>query len=73
MYGDHFAQGLRLQKLNRFEEAIASHDMAIKHNPTYSEAYNNRGNCLTFLNRLDEAIASCDMAIKHDVQITRMQ
>jgi tetratricopeptide (TPR) repeat protein len=40
--------------------------MAIKHNPTLSEAYNNRGNCLRKLNRHDEALASYDMAIKHD-------
>jgi len=40
--------------------------MAIKHNPTFSEAYYNRGNCLRRLNRHDEALASFDMAIEPD-------
>jgi Flp pilus assembly protein TadD len=40
--------------------------MAIKHNPTHSYAYNNRGACLHNLNRLDEALASYDMALKHN-------
>ncbi len=40
--------------------------MAIQHNPTYSNVYNNRGLCLSDLNRLDEAIASYDMAIEHN-------
>ena len=66
LFRDHFAEGNRLYKLNRFEDAIVSYDMAIKHNPTYSAAYLNRGICLTKLNRLDEALASCDMVIKHD-------
>jgi tetratricopeptide (TPR) repeat protein len=40
--------------------------MAIKHNPTFSEAYYNRGNCLRRLNRHDEALASFNMAIEPD-------
>jgi len=40
--------------------------MAIKHNPTNSLAFNNRGTCLFNLNRLDEALASFDMALKHN-------
>ena len=69
MYGDHFAEGLRLQNLNRHEEAlqdVKAYDMAIKHNPTHSGAYNNKGNCLYQLNRIEDAIASYDMAIKHN-------
>jgi Flp pilus assembly protein TadD len=50
---------------NRFEEGLASFDMAIKHNPTNSYAYNNKGACLEKLNRFDEALASFDMALKH--------
>jgi hypothetical protein len=42
MYRDHFAEGLRLFDLNRFEEAIFSFDMAIKHDPNNSLAKNNR-------------------------------
>ena len=55
-----------MQNLNRHEEALAAYDMAIKHNPTYSAAYNNRGVCLYYLNRHEEAIASFDMTIKHN-------
>ncbi len=40
--------------------------MAIKHKPTCSDAYYNRGICLKALNRLEEAIASYDMAIQHN-------
>ncbi len=40
--------------------------MAIKHDPTYSEAYFERGVCLCKLNRLEEALASFSMAIKHN-------
>jgi tetratricopeptide (TPR) repeat protein len=40
--------------------------MAIKHDPTNSNAYNNRGNCLYHLNRKEEALVSYDMAIKHN-------
>ena len=66
LYRDHFAEGLRLQNLNRYEEALASYDMAIKHDPTDSDVYNNRGVCLKQLNRLDETLASFDMALKHN-------
>ena len=55
-----------MQNLNRLDEAIASCDMAIKHDPTESEAYNSKGACLSDLNRLKEALASYDMAIKHN-------
>ena len=40
--------------------------MAIKHNPTHSRAYNNRGLCLIYLNRREEALVAYDMAIKHN-------
>ena len=45
---------------------MASYDMAIKHNPTDSDAFVGRGICLYRLNRFDEALASCDMALKHN-------
>ncbi len=66
LYRDHFAEGLRLYELNRFDEALAAYDMAIKHNPSSSDAYCSRGNCLKQLNRFDEALVAYDMAIKHN-------
>ena len=66
LYRDHFAEGYRLYELKRFEEALAAYDMGIKHNPTDSVAYNNKGACLDELNRLNEALASYDMALIHN-------
>jgi tetratricopeptide (TPR) repeat protein len=66
IYRDHFAEGLRLKNLNRFEEALVANDLALKHNPTDSSAFNCKGVCLSKLNHLDEALAGYDMAIKHD-------
>jgi tetratricopeptide (TPR) repeat protein len=66
--GDSYAfknRGNCLSKLNRLDEAIASYDMAIRHNPTDSYAFNGKGKCLKDLNRLEEALAAIDMAIKH--------
>ncbi len=40
--------------------------MAIKHNPTFTEAFFAKGICLRDLNRLEEELAVNDMAIKHD-------
>jgi Flp pilus assembly protein TadD len=40
--------------------------MAIKHDPTDSDAFNGKGACLEKLNRLVEALAFYDMAIKHN-------
>jgi tetratricopeptide (TPR) repeat protein len=59
-------EGVRLYSLNLFDKAIVSYDMAIKHDPTDSEAYSKRGLCLSKLNRYEEALASYDMAIKHN-------
>ena len=38
--------------------------MALKINPNYAEAYNNRGNVLTILKRREEAMKSYDKALK---------
>ena len=50
--------------MNRIDEAMNCYGLAIKHNPTYSGAYNKKGICLKDLNRLDEALAPFDMVIK---------
>jgi tetratricopeptide (TPR) repeat protein len=55
-----------LNKLNRLDEALVSYNMAIKHNPTDSQAYYNRGVCLDIQNRLDEKIVSYDKAIQYN-------
>ncbi len=42
----------------RYEEAIKYYDKAIKLNPEYAEAYNEKGNTLLILGEVDEAITS---------------
>ena len=70
IHRDHFAEGKRLYELNRFEEGLASCDMAIKHDPKNLNAFTGRGACLHELKRLDEALPSYDMAIKQDPTFT---
>lgn len=40
----------------KYEEAIKYYDKAIKLNPKYAEAYNEKGNALLILGKVDEAI-----------------
>jgi len=47
-----------------FEESLKNYDEAIKLNPNYAEAYNNKGVVLKSLNRLEEAIENYNKAIK---------
>lgn len=49
-----------------WETAIESYDQAIKIDPTYSKALNNRGNALKELFHIDDAILSYDKAILMD-------
>ncbi|NDB70691.1 MAG: tetratricopeptide repeat protein, partial [Methylocystaceae bacterium] len=47
-------------------EAVASYDRALAINPSYVEAWANRGNALLALKRLEEALLSYDRAISLD-------
>jgi tetratricopeptide (TPR) repeat protein len=47
-------------------EAINEYDKAIKIDPKYVDAYNNKGNALSDLGRIEEAIIEYDEAIKID-------
>lgn len=55
--------GIALERLKRYQEALASLDRAIVLRPEYAEAHSNRGNVLKSLLRFDEALASYDRAI----------
>jgi protein O-GlcNAc transferase len=57
-----FNRGLALQKLERFDDAVANYDRAAALKPDYAEALYNRGHALIELDRLDEALASYDRA-----------
>jgi tetratricopeptide (TPR) repeat protein len=55
--------GLALERQGKLEEALASHNSALKLKPDHAEALNNRGNVLKSLGRIDEALASYDKAL----------
>ncbi|KAM3130405.1 hypothetical protein pb186bvf_017504 [Paramecium bursaria] len=62
---DHYISDT-LRKQNRNEEAIQMYDLAIKLSPQFSEAYNNKGECLHQLKKYVEAIEMYDQAIKYN-------
>ena len=57
-----FSKGVSLMALKRYEEAIECFKSAIKLNPTYIEAYQNRGLCYAYFNppKMTEAIKCFD-------------
>ncbi len=56
-------QGMALQNLKRFGEALASFDLLIALKPDFADAYINRGDTFRDLKRFEEALASYDRAI----------
>ena len=59
-----------MQKEKNYEEAIQDHDKAIKLNPKFASAYNNRGIVKTDLGRHEEAIKDFDKAIEINPKYT---
>ena len=59
----HNNRGVVLQKLHRYEEALACYDQAVAFKPDYANAHYNRGLTLKKLNRHGEALAGYDQAI----------
>ncbi|MEM1173146.1 MAG: tetratricopeptide repeat protein [Cyanobacteria bacterium P01_H01_bin.35] len=59
-----YNRGKALVQLERWEEAIASHDKALEIKSDDYLAWNNRGEALGKLERWEEAIASCDKALE---------
>jgi protein O-mannosyl-transferase len=57
-------RGLQLQRLGRFEEAVADHQEAVRLRPDFAEAANNLGAALQRTGRLDESAAAFAQAIK---------
>ena len=63
---DLHEKGIDLCELERYEEAIACFDAAIRLDPRLSDAWNNKGMSLHGLERYEEAIACFDAAIRLD-------
>ena len=63
---DWVLKGDCLNKLKRYEEALASCDKAIEIDPNYKDAWVTQGRALDNLKRYEEALASYDKAIEID-------
>ena len=59
----YFNRGNAFTRLNQFENAIISYDLAISINPDYAEVYFTRGNALQALKKLDAAVTSYETAV----------
>jgi tetratricopeptide (TPR) repeat protein len=59
----HFRRGLVLQSLQRFGEALESHEHALRLDPEFAEAHYRKANLLMGLRRPVEALASYDRAL----------
>ncbi len=59
-------RGNILQKLHRFEEALASYEAALALRSTYVDAWCGRGVALKELGRFAEALASFEAALAID-------
>jgi len=61
----HYNRGNALGMMGRFEEAVASYDLALGLVPDYAQAHMNRGNALNELGRHADAVDSFDRAIEY--------
>lgn len=59
-----FEEGTRLMKAQRFPEAVAAFQQAVKTRPDFAEAHSNLGYSLRNTGQLDQAIASYQEAIR---------
>ena len=61
-----FDEGKKFSSVENADQAIDNYSKAIKINPKFSKAYNNRGIAYTLKNKYDLAIADFSKAIKYD-------
>jgi predicted O-linked N-acetylglucosamine transferase (SPINDLY family) len=59
----HNLLGMALGRLDRWPEALASFDAAIRNQPDYADAHGNRANALMELGRVAQAVASYERAV----------
>ncbi|WP_341754502.1 palindromic element RPE1 domain-containing protein [Candidatus Tisiphia endosymbiont of Dioctria rufipes] len=62
---EYFEKANALITEDKWQEAIDSYDLAIKHKPDFADAYYNRGITLGKLGKLQEEIVAYDLAIKY--------
>jgi tetratricopeptide (TPR) repeat protein len=67
---DWVTEGNALYNLKHYEEAIATYNEAIRFDPKYALAHNNKGAALNDLKRYEDAIAAYDLAIRLDPKYT---
>ena len=60
----HYNAGVKLMDQGKLKEAIAEYDEAIRLNPKYALAYNNRGSAYYELGQYERAIQDFDEAIR---------
>ncbi len=61
-----FEEGTTFRNLKRYQEALAAYEQAIRLDPNFALAYNNKGNALGNLKRYQEALAAFEQAIRLD-------
>ncbi len=59
-------EGLALRHLKRYAEALAANEQALRLDPNYAWAYNNKGLALHDLKRYAEALAAYEQALRLD-------
>ena|ERR1700677_1086017 len=69
-HADAFQQGMDASRNGQYELAIASFTEAIRLDPKYVPAYNNRGDIFKATGNYDKAIADYDEAIRLDPKYT---
>ncbi len=62
----HFERGRHYFDANRFEDALAAFEEAIKADPEYLRAHTAQATALTLLGRVEEALTICDDIIAKD-------
>src|SRR5262245_16581184 len=58
-------RGLSFELINDFESAMRDYNLAIRLNPTYAEAFSNRGGVHRRFNRHELAVVDCDLALRN--------
>src|SRR5260370_21793635 len=59
-------EGGTFHRLQKYDEALAAYEQAIRLDPNSAIAYDNKGWALSALKRYEEALATCEQAIRLD-------